>query len=213
MKPSSDFFKTPVILLANGMFPSHEIPLEILMSAGTVLCTDGSADSLIKKGFMPHAIIGDLDSSQLARDSFRGLIIPIEEQENTDMAKALEWCTVNGVKEVWILGATEKRDDHALANFFLLTTYSAHLSLKMVTDYFTVASHSGDKTFESFPGQIVFIISPATVLSISSSGLKFSLKEESINPSSRGVSNQALGHSFSISSTEPVWVFQSHPRE
>ena len=36
-------FKLPVVILANGSFPTHHIPIEQLKAAGTVICTDGAA--------------------------------------------------------------------------------------------------------------------------------------------------------------------------
>ena len=55
-------FKSPVVILANGAFPISKIPLDQLKSAGTVICTDGSANNLSTLGLTPHVIIGDLDS-------------------------------------------------------------------------------------------------------------------------------------------------------
>ncbi|MBT6390322.1 MAG: thiamine diphosphokinase, partial [Candidatus Marinimicrobia bacterium] len=53
-------FKPPVVILANGAFPIHPIPLIILVGAGTVICIDGSANSLEALDLMPHIIIGDM---------------------------------------------------------------------------------------------------------------------------------------------------------
>ena len=57
-----NLFKQPVVILANGEFPNHKTPLDILSSAGTVICTDGSANYLESLNLKPHIIIGDLDS-------------------------------------------------------------------------------------------------------------------------------------------------------
>ena len=44
-------FKLPVVILANGSFPTHHIPIEQLKMAGTVICTDGAANYLSKIGW------------------------------------------------------------------------------------------------------------------------------------------------------------------
>lgn len=204
-------FRTPIVLLANGLFPSHPAPLGSLASAGTVICTDGSADSLIEKGLMPHIIIGDMDSTKLAKEVYKGLIIHVPAQDNTDMAKALEWCKINGIKTLTILGATEKRDDHTLANLFLLSKFLESLNLRMVTDYFNITCHSGKRIFSSFPGQLVSLIPPAPVAAVTTEGLTFTLQNESLNPSSRGVSNKSSGDSFTVTASSKIWVFRSHP--
>ena len=50
------------IILADGTFPEHEIPLGYLRNAEKIICCDGSADHLVRAGFIPYAIVGDLDS-------------------------------------------------------------------------------------------------------------------------------------------------------
>ena len=50
-------FKLPVVILANGSFPTHHIPIEQLKAAGTVICTDGAANYLSKLNLIPHVII------------------------------------------------------------------------------------------------------------------------------------------------------------
>ena len=52
----------PVVILANGDYPSHKKPLLILEDSGTIICCDGSANNLVKHGIEPHYILGDLDS-------------------------------------------------------------------------------------------------------------------------------------------------------
>ena len=54
--------KEPVIVLANGKYPKHPLPLKKLISAGCIICCDGAVNKLDKKGFSPTIIIGDLDS-------------------------------------------------------------------------------------------------------------------------------------------------------
>lgn len=79
-------FKSPIIILANGAFPTHLIPLEILEDAGTVICTDGSANTLDTLNLVPHVIIGDLDSIDPDYE-FHGLEIHDPNQDNTDLEK------------------------------------------------------------------------------------------------------------------------------
>ena len=50
------------VILANGDYPLHQLPLQILHNAKYIVCCDGGADAYIEKGFVPDAIIGDGDS-------------------------------------------------------------------------------------------------------------------------------------------------------
>ncbi|MFQ6606323.1 MAG: hypothetical protein ACE5DP_01520, partial [Fidelibacterota bacterium] len=65
-------FKPPYVLLANGPFPTHSTPLNILENAGTVICTDGSGDKLLRWGRAPTILIGDQDSTQLTPGEISG---------------------------------------------------------------------------------------------------------------------------------------------
>ena len=58
----SDFIDNiDAVILANGEYPSHEIPLQILHNANYVVCCDGGADAYIAQGCTPDVIIGDGD--------------------------------------------------------------------------------------------------------------------------------------------------------
>jgi len=119
-------FQPPIVILANGQFPTHPVPLHTLHNAGTVICTDGSGDTLLKMGHHPHIMIGDLDSTDLQSHDFKGLWIPVTDQETTDLQKALSWCLVNQLTTVTILGATGNREDHSLGNLHALAEFSSH---------------------------------------------------------------------------------------
>lgn len=50
------------VIVANGEFCTHEIPLKTLKNADFIIACDGAANSLIKYNTEPNVIIGDLDS-------------------------------------------------------------------------------------------------------------------------------------------------------
>ena len=55
----SEFY---TVIVADGIFPVHEIPLGYLKAAGRIVCCDGSTGNLIRAGYIPDAIVGDMDS-------------------------------------------------------------------------------------------------------------------------------------------------------
>ena len=77
-------FKFPLVILANGSFPSTPRPLQQLESAGTVICTDGAVNSLAQLKLIPHVIIGDMDSID-PRYEFNGIKIQDKNPENSDL--------------------------------------------------------------------------------------------------------------------------------
>ena len=208
--PDKQQFNKPYIILANGQYPSLPSALNKLHTAGTIICTDGSANKLLENGLTPNVIIGDMDSSTIDQGSFKGLYVKISYQENTDLDKALEWCKLNNLSPLTVLGASQLREDHTIGNLILLANYSDELDINFVTDYFTITCHQGKRSFTSFKEQLVSILPVEDIQSITTEGLEFPLIDEPFPLSSRGISNRATGHQFIITSSGKIWVFRSH---
>lgn len=206
-------FQPPIVILGNGQYPRHPAALDILSIAGTIICTDGSADKALENGIQPDIIIGDLDSTKINKKSFKGRVIHFPEQDNTDMAKTLEWCQTKGLKEISILAATGIREDHTLANLYLLAEFCENLSLQLITNYSIITCHLGKRTFQSVKGQLVSIIPLHPADKISTIGLRYPLTDETLKSSSQGISNLAQGSEFTVECTGKVWVFHSHRQE
>tara|TARA_B100001142_G_scaffold291376_1_gene309518 strand:- start:2399 stop:3019 length:621 start_codon:yes stop_codon:yes gene_type:complete len=203
-----NIFKHPVVILANGVFPQHEKPSSILSSAGTVICTDGSANYLEALSLKPHVIIGDLDSLK-DKDSFEGLIVNDPNQNNTDLEKAIEFCIMNAQKEIVILGAVGGRDDMSYANIQLLFKYYEKIEIKIITDYFLIECIKGKKIFTSFNGQRISLVAKKHNSVISTSNLKYDINGK-INSSVSLISNESLGNEFTIACSYPLIVFRGH---
>jgi len=204
------YFNKPFIILANGQYTSHPAALNKLHTAGTIICTDGSANKLLENGLIPNIIIGDMDSTTVDQNSFKGLYVKIIDQENTDLDKALEWCQVNSLSPLTVLGISQLREDHTIGNLILLANYSDELDINFVTDYFTITCHHGKRSFTSFKQQLVSLLPVEDIQSITTEGLEFPLIDEPFPLSSRGISNRATGHQFIITSSGKIWVFRSH---
>ena len=204
------YYNKPFIILANGQYPSHPTALNKLHTAGTIICTDGSANKLLENGLTPNVIIGDMDSITVGQNSFKGLYVKISDQDNTDLDKAFEWCKLNNLSPLTVLGTSQLREDHTIGNLILLANYSDELDINFVTDYFTITCHQGKRSFTSFKEQLVSILPVEDIQSITTEGLEFPLIDEPFPISSRGISNRATGHQFIITSSRKIWVFRSH---
>ena len=186
--PNKQYYNKPFIILVNGQYPSHPAALNKLHTAGTIICTDGSANKILENGLAPNVIIGDMDSSTIDQDSFKGLYVKISDQDNTDLDKALEWCKLNSLSPLTVLGASQLREDHTIGNLILLANYSDELDINFVTDYFTITCHHGKRSFTSFKKQLVSIVPVEDMQSITTEGLEFPLIDEPFPLSSRGIS-------------------------
>ncbi len=50
------------VIMASGAFPRKEYPSYLLQSADYVVCCDGALQTMEKHGFVPSAVVGDMDS-------------------------------------------------------------------------------------------------------------------------------------------------------
>ena len=202
--------KNPVVIVGNGEFPSHPIPLNHLKNAGTIICTDGSADQLMKHNVTPNAIIGDMDSTKLKKDDFKGIWISFLDQNKTDLQKTLDWCIANNLNDVIVLGAMGKREDHSLGNLHALAEYSSKIDITFISNFAVIYSFKGKRTFSSLKGQQISIVAIEYLKSISTVGLKYELINEPFPPACNGISNEAESNEFTIETTEPIWLFINH---
>lgn len=85
-----------------------------------IIAADGGYDNLVKCGYTPDVLIGDLDSitSQIP-EGLRTISFP-KEKDETDMFLAYEEGVKLGYSEFVMLGATGGRLDHTYANISLL---------------------------------------------------------------------------------------------
>ena len=187
------------IILADGKFPEHEIPLSYLRNAERIICCDGSVKNLINAGYLPDFIVGDLDSinNELA-DKFRDRIFFDDSQDTNDLTKAVEWCRRMDYNNIVILGATGKREDHTIGNISLLAEYAREMEVIMVTDTGILRPYLRSCEILSFAGQQVSIFSLDPQSEITSSGLKYRLLNKKISNWWVATLNESLGESFTL---------------
>jgi len=187
------------VILANGTFPTHPIPVAALRNATPLVCCDGAVNKLLAAGMAPDVIIGDLDSmGPDIRSRFGDRLIEVADQETNDLTKAIRWCQEQDMRAVTILGATGEREDHTLANLALLATYARDMSVEMITDFGTFSVVREPRTFPCHPGQQISIFSLTPETGITSAGLKYPLNSLKLMEFWQGSLNEATGDSFSL---------------
>ena len=134
----------PTVILANGSYPTNDIPLEILNGHGYLCCCDRAGLTAIEHGLKPDAIVGDGDSMPLSgQQALSGIFHRVDEQEYNDLTKATRFVLAQGRKQIVYLGATGLREDHTIANIALMATYRRKLGVEpiMATDYGWFSAH------------------------------------------------------------------------
>lgn len=207
------FFSLPeAVVVGNGEFPSHEIPLQVLDSSSLVICCDGGANSYIESGRTPQFIIGDGDSlSTDNRTRFADRFLHNSDQETNDQTKAVRYLHSKGIRRIAIVAATGKREDHTLGNISLLQEY-LHMGMEvtMLTDYGFFVAVRGTQTFKSFAGQQVSVFGLQTQ-GMRSQGLKYSLYD--FTAWWQGTLNEAEGKEFTIFTEGEYLVYRTYQKK
>jgi thiamine pyrophosphokinase len=202
-----------VVIIANGKFPEHEIPLKALTDADIVVCCDGATIKVDGFGITPTAIVGDLDSlGTELKIKYQDRLFPNPDQETNDLTKAVQWCLDRKYTDVNILGATGLRDDHTLGNISLITRYAKMgVNVRMVTDsgYFIPLMNSCK--VESFKGQQVSIFSQNNKTLITTNNLKYPINDKPLDELWMGTLNESLGDWFRLDfHPGPLIIFASY---
>jgi thiamine pyrophosphokinase len=200
------------VVLSDGKFPEHQIPLGLLDRADKIICCDGAVMKLLQYGKKPYAIVGDMDSvSNDLINTYHNIVFKDEDQETNDQTKAIQWCHKRNISPIIILGATGLREDHTIGNISLLTDYVDFVETAMVTDTGIFIPMNKSRTFNCYKHQqiSIFAISPDT--KITTEGLKYEVSERCFTNWNQGTLNEALSDSFRIAiDCGKVIVYMKH---
>ena len=194
------------VIVANGQFPTHATPLNILHHAEHLIACDGAIVPLHSEGLGEAVIIGDGDSVE---EAFRSKLIRIDEQDDNDLTKATRYCVENGWKRIAYLGCTGKREDHTLGNISLLMRYYREMSVDgtMFTDYGSFTPAYGNRTFPSMKGQQVSLFNFGS-RQLLSAGLRWDAYN--FQEWWQGTLNEAIGEEFTITADGYYLVYQTY---
>jgi thiamine pyrophosphokinase len=179
-------------VIANGE-PPKKLRLQALVrEANVVLCADGGANTALKLGVVPDAIIGDLDSVHTETlVKFRK--VPTYQDSNdetTDLEKAIAWAIKAKYDHVTVGGASGKRLDQAIGNLGVLAKFYPDAVVRIVDDFGELTYVGRALTFEAKKGEIVSLIPLSRCEGIVTSGLRYALNGESLELGVReGTSN------------------------
>ncbi len=194
------------VILADGDFPTSDIPLQLLAEAPFVCACDGAAVNY------PEAdvIVGDGDSIPL---DLRDRLVKIDEQDDNDLTKATRYCLSKGFNRLVYLGATGGREDHTIGNFSLMARYAMELGVEpiMATDTGWFVVSQGAATFDAFTGQQVSIFN-INCQSLVSFGLHW--QAYPYRQLWQGTLNEATSDTFSLEADGYYLVYRTYlPKE
>ena len=195
------------VLIANGEFPNNEYCNNILSNNPEIICVDTNQKLIEKLGIKPKIILGDLDTANINNANNSVQIIKLDNQNKTDLEKAFEFCLEEKINEIVVLGATGQADDHNLANILIAYQYSKKLNIELISNYFRIMFINERKKIKAKKNMRVSMISLDTNNKISSSGLQYELKNETLDTFTKGISNKCMENEFTISAEKELILF------
>ena len=172
------------IIIANGKAPPKNV-VDYFFRSGysTIISADGGANSAKKIGFTPDFIIGDLDSihsSTLNYYKKESTIIQVKRQSDTDVEKCLKFAIRNKCAEAVLLGVTGNRLDHTICNLGIVLKFFNKIKIHIVAENSLLTPYNNFVSLKSIEGETISIYAFDEKTSISSKGLKYSLKNSKL---------------------------------
>lgn len=189
-----------VLILCNGNPPSEHLLRQCRANADYFIAADGGGNIALQFGTAPDVIIGDLDSFKKSGEhSFEIIFEP--DQESNDLEKALNLAQKERGTHVNILGATGLRVDQTLKNLSVLKQFNDQFEELRIKDNFGEIRILESPFYEEIEIGTLVSLFPLSgkVSGISTMGLKYPLKDESLENGIRdGSSNEVVENPVQI---------------
>lgn len=217
---------SPVVLVLGGG-PLHPTAVAAASTSALVVAADSGVDHALEVGLPVHHLVGDLDSASpgaVDAASAAGAVIHRHpaDKDATDSELALDLALAllapagdldvgpgRPRPELLVVGGGAHRLDHLLADVAQLTsprTEAVEVTAVLGPATCTVVRAGRPRAVESAAGSQVSLLTPAgPARGVSTSGLRWPLLDAELGPgSTRGVSNELLGRSGSVTVAEGV---------
>ncbi len=124
----------------------------------------------------------------------------VDDQNSTDLEKALDYALAQGIRRAVVIGATGRRPDHELANISILGKYQHLLALSFVDAWCRIEIIDAPVTLPLKIGTTLSLMPLGRCEGITTRGLRFPLNEEALELGVReGLSNMVAESPVHIS--------------
>lgn len=197
--PRSEGIQTAA-LVANGTIHNYAMIAPLVRNYDYCVAVDGGLKHCKAIEIVPDLIIGDFDSvDKELLLQYEGIPLQTfsEEKDDTDIDLAVKEMLVAGAQTIALFGATEGRSDHALYNLHLLQRYPGKMIIE--SDHETIFVIEGEKEVKCAAGQTVSLMPLGQkVEGVTTRGLKWELKNATLDSTFMSLSNICLQESFRI---------------
>jgi len=196
---------TRILIFANGKLPDLESARALIHADDLIIAADGGTRHIVELGFIPHFIVGDLDSSPLdihdpiLKDT-QIILFPRDKNE-TDLELAIDHALTLNPVQIVIVAALGHRLDQTLGNISLLTDVRLSAYDVRLDDGVEEAFFCSDQAqVQGRCGDVLSLLPwQGQVTGILTKGLKWPLQNETLYPyNTRGISNEMLAEEATI---------------
>lgn len=186
------------LIIANGTHPPPDVVRSLSRDADIIVCADGGANHAHKIDIRPDIILGDLDS--ITRRTLRAFHdVPtmfVDDQNTTDLEKALLYCLGKKVQSVAVVGGLGTRIDHATGSLGCLKKYASRCAITLYDSVGILTSVNKIIRVSVRRGQQISLIPLTRCTGVTTTSLKYPLTNETLQLGVReGISNEATsGH-------------------
>ena len=179
------------VIIGNGVIDNYDKIRTKLRQDDYIVCADGGYKHAKLLGVKPAVVVGDMDS--IGDNDYDGEIINLPIRKDfTDSEVCIKYILLKHFEEVMMLGFTGKRQDHSLANLFLLKQFQdTETDAYIVDEHNEIRFTKNENIIYGRKGNIVSII-PVTgdLTGVTTDGLDYPLNNETlVFGETRGVSN------------------------
>ncbi len=164
-----------ISIIGNGEKPDERFK-EIILRSNIIITADGGANHSVELEIKPDYIIGDLDSifpenKQKFCDS---KIIRIEEQQTSDLEKALNFAATLSADLIRVFSVFGRRSDHAFYNFLKLWEIGNTQDIEFFDNFgFWKMYAAGQHILNGKPGETISLFTLEKITEFEMSGFGF----------------------------------------
>lgn len=186
------------LLIGNGETQETVFLQNLAQQADLILAADGGADRALSAGVRPDVVIGDLDSvsPQAKKILPAEKFIFVNNQNNTDLEKALDYLAAHQCTQCTLTGFVGGRWDFTFGNFLSVYPYLDKMDICVAGKGWKIwpLTHSVTKTVR--PGARVSLIPAADCQNVTLQGLVYPLEHANL---SLGRTGQTLSNAAKLS--------------
>jgi len=190
-------------LVANGVPPPPHLLRSLVKQSKGLVAVDGGLIFCDQANLEPDLILGDLDSAPpFLLEKYQHVPqVKTPDQNKSDLEKAIEYLFSFPIKQLTVCGALGKRIDHTLTNICLLCRYPGKIKFESEEQQCFALLKSCELTCQV--GQTLSLIPISSqVTGITTNGLKWELKDETLSKDFVGISNVCLQEKIRITIEE-----------